>query len=120
MQCRSCIKTLQSEVTIRVVLPFHCHINLNRETWVLPNLCPCAPSTHTQAVHLVGTSYEQERGESHQAPVGSLAWMPEDWVCRPQFGAHLHSCGDLVLHLRDVRLLQLIANLQVTDGLHLN
>ena len=78
-----------------------------------------APSTYTQAVHLVANSYEQERRESHQAPQASPLWMSEDWVCRPQYGAHLHSCGDLALHLRDVRLLQLIANLQVTDGLHL-
>ena len=78
-----------------------------------------APSTHIQAAHLVGNSYEQEGRESHQAPRASLLWMLEGWGYRPQYGAHLHSCRDLVLHLRDVRLLQLIANLQVTDGLHL-
>lgn len=91
---------------------------------MLPNLCICRylylylnPLPIPR--HLVGKSYKQEKRESHQSPVAFLAWMPEDWVCWPQFGAHLHRCGDLALHLRHVRLLLLIANLQVIDGLHL-
>lgn len=120
MQCRNRIKSLQSQVTARVVLPFHLHINLNWETKVLPNLCICIhPLIRTQAVRFIRNSYKQEKTESHAAPVASLAWMPEDWVCRPRFRAHLHSCGDLALHLMDVRLLQLIADLQVIEGLHL-
>lgn len=59
------------------------------------------------------------KGGSHTALHKPLHLNPEGWVCRPHAGAHLHSCGDLALHLRHVWLLLLIANLQVTDELHL-